>query len=80
VPSLLRFRGFFVKQGIPEDRLKYLEWAFAQAFRTPEYQKFNKDNYMDVIDSFRDRSGAIRLMKETAATYKTAYKELGISK
>jgi tripartite-type tricarboxylate transporter receptor subunit TctC len=80
VPSLLRFRGFFVKQGIPEDRLKYLEWAFAQAFRTPEYQKFNKDNYMDVIDSFRDRSGAIQLMKETAATYKTAYKELGISK
>ena len=80
VPSLLRFRGFFVKQGIPGDRLKYLEWAFAQAFRTPEYQKFNKDNYMDVIDSFRDRSGAIQLMKETAATYKTAYKELGISK
>lgn len=80
VPSLLRFRGFFVKKGMPEDRLKYLEWAFAQAFRTPEYQKFNKDNYMDVIDSFRDRSGAIQLMKETAATYKTAYKELGISK
>lgn len=78
VPSLLRFRGFFVKKGIPEDRLKYLEWAFAQAYRTPEYQKFNKDNFMDVIDSFRDRRGAIQLMKETAATYKKAYQELGI--
>jgi tripartite-type tricarboxylate transporter receptor subunit TctC len=80
VPPLLRFRGFFVKKGIPEDRLKYLEWAFAQAYRTPEYQKFNKDNYMDVIDSFRDRRGAIQLMKETATTYKKAYQELGIAK
>jgi tripartite-type tricarboxylate transporter receptor subunit TctC len=80
VPPLLRFRGFFVKKGTPEDRLKYLEWAFAQAYRTPEYQKFNKDNYMDVIDSFRDRKGAIDLMRETAATYKKAYQELGIQK
>lgn len=80
VPPLLRFRGFFVKKGTPEDRLKYLEWAFAQAYRTPEYQKFNKDNYMDVIDSFRDRKGAIQLMKETATTYGKAYKELGLVK
>ncbi|HEX6317933.1 MAG TPA: tripartite tricarboxylate transporter substrate binding protein [Burkholderiales bacterium] len=80
VPALLRFRGFFVKSGVPEDRLKYLEWAFAQGYRTPEYQKFNKENYMDVIDSFRDRKGAIQLMKETATTYKKAYKELGITK
>lgn len=78
VPPLLRFRGFFVKKGTPEDRLKYLEWAFAQAFRTPEYQKFNKENYMDVIESFRDRKGAIQLMQETAAVYRKAYKELGI--
>jgi tripartite-type tricarboxylate transporter receptor subunit TctC len=78
VPALLRFRGFFVKKGTPDDRLKYLEWAFAQAFRTPEYQKFNKENYMDVIESFRDRKGAIQLMKETAAVYRKAYKELGI--
>jgi tripartite-type tricarboxylate transporter receptor subunit TctC len=80
VPSLLRFRGFFVKSGVPQDRLRYLEWAFAQGYRTPAYQKFNKDNYMDVIDSFRDRQGAIRLMKDTAAIYKKAYKELGITK
>jgi tripartite-type tricarboxylate transporter receptor subunit TctC len=78
VPALLRFRGFFVKKGTPDDRLKYLEWAFAQAFRTPEYQKFNKENYMDVIESFRDRKGAIQLMTETAAVYRKAYKELGI--
>ena len=80
VPALLRFRGFFVKKGVPQDRLKYLEWAFAQAYKTPAYQKFNKANYMDVIDSFRDREGAIKLMKETAAIYKKAYQELGISK
>lgn len=78
VPALLRFRGFFVKKGTPEDRLDYLEWAFAQAFRTPGYQKFNKSKYMDVIDSFRDRQGAIQLMKETAQIYQKAYKELGI--
>jgi tripartite-type tricarboxylate transporter receptor subunit TctC len=80
VPALLRFRGFFVKKGTPADRLQYLEWAFSQAYRTPEYQKFNKDNYMDVIESFRDRQGSIRLMKETADIYRKAYRQLGIAK
>jgi tripartite-type tricarboxylate transporter receptor subunit TctC len=77
---LLRFRGFFIKKGTPGDRAKFLEQAVAQAFRTPEYQKFNKDNYMDVIDSYRDTAGAIDLMTRTVTAYQAAYKTLGLTK
>ena len=76
--QLLRFRGFYVRKGVPEERIAFLEQVFTAAYNTPEYQKFNKDNYMDVIDSFRDRAGAIDLIERTTAAYLSAYKELGI--
>jgi tripartite-type tricarboxylate transporter receptor subunit TctC len=80
IPELLRFRGFFARKGVPADRVQYLEWAMAQAYKTPEYQKFNKDQYMDVIESYRNRDGAIKLMRDTLAVYQRAYKDLGLVK
>lgn len=80
VPELLRFRGFYVVKGVPEDRVKYLEAAFAEAYKSPSYQEFNKSQYMDVIDSYRDTAGAIKLLKETLAVYQEAYKDLGLLK
>lgn len=78
IPELLRFRGFYTRKGVPEDRVKYLVAAFKAAYNTPEYQKFNKDNYMDVIDSYRNGEGSIKLMKETLEIYQQAYKDLGL--
>ena len=45
-----------------------------------EYQKFNKSVYMDVINSYRDRKGAIKLLKQTLAVYQQTYKDLGLLK
>ncbi|MFQ5955165.1 MAG: tripartite tricarboxylate transporter substrate binding protein, partial [Kiloniellales bacterium] len=54
---LMRFRGFYVKKGVPEDRLKWLKWAFQKAYERPSYQAFNKKKFMDLIPSFRDTEG-----------------------
>ncbi len=80
IPELLRFRGFYVRKGVPQDRLNYLEAAFKKAYESPEYQKFNKSVYMDVINSYRDRKGAIKLLKQTLAIYQQTYKDLGLLK
>ncbi len=80
MPELLRFRGFFARKGVPADRAKYLEASFKKAYESPSYQKFNKSVYMDVVDSYRGREGAIKLMKQTLSIYQQTYKDLGLLK
>lgn len=77
---LMRFRGFYVHKDAPPDRVKWLQWAFQKAFFTPGYQAFNKKKYMDLIDSFRDTEGTRKLIDETVAGYRAAYKEMGLIK
>ena len=77
---LFRFRGFYVKKGVPEDRLKWLQWAFQKAFFQPSYQAFNEKKYMNLIDSFRDTEGAIELINATAQIYRETYKRMGLIK
>ncbi len=77
---LFRFRGFYVKKGVPEDRLKWLQWAFQKAFFQPSYQAFNEKKYMNLIDSFRDTEGAIELINATAQIYRDTYKRMGLIK
>lgn len=75
---LFRFRGFYVKKDIPEDRLKWLQWAFQKAFCQPSYQKFNDQKYMNLIESFRDTAGAKELVTKTIAQYRSVYKDMGL--
>ena len=77
---LLRYRGFYVKRGIPEDRLMWLQWAFQKAFFQESYQDFNRSKFMDLIDSFRDTEGSIALINGTADIYRTAYRDMGLIK
>ncbi len=77
---LMRFRGFYVKKGVPEDRLEWLQWAFQKAYFQPSYQAYNKTKFMDLIDSFRDTAGAVELINQTAEGYKAVYKEMGLIK
>ena len=77
---LMRFRGFYVKKGVPEDRLEWLQWAFQKAYFQPSYQAYNKSKFMDLIDSFRDTAGAVELINQTAEGYKAVYKEMGLIK
>ncbi|WP_099867538.1 Bug family tripartite tricarboxylate transporter substrate binding protein [Pararhizobium haloflavum] len=76
--AMLRFRGFYVKGGTPQDRVDFLVEACERGFNTESYQAFNADNYMDLIDSFRDQEGTRQLINDTVATYQAIYEEMGI--
>ena len=80
IKPLYRFRGFYVKKGVPADRLKYLQWSFQRAFCQDSYQAFNEKKYMTLIDSFRDTAGSTKLINDTVGIYQDLYKELGLIK
>ena len=75
---LLRFRGFFVKAGTPEDRVEWLQWAFQKAYCQEDYQAYNESKFMTLIESFRDTAGSQDLVTETIAQYREVYKEMGL--
>ncbi|MDA9009354.1 tripartite tricarboxylate transporter substrate binding protein [Alphaproteobacteria bacterium] len=80
IKPLFRFRGFYVKAGVPADRLAWLQWAFQDAFGQDSYQAFNEKKYMTLIDSFRDTAGSVQLINDTVGIYQDLYKELGMIK
>ena len=75
---LTRFRGFYVKAGVPDDIAAFLSDACRAGFETPDYQAFNESKYMHLIDSFRDTEGSRMLINDAVATYKDMYKMMGI--
>ena len=75
---LTRFRGFYVKKGVPKDRVKFLEAACKAAFAEKGYAAFNRKKYMHLIDSFRNRAGSVKLIKNAVKVYRRVYKDLGI--
>jgi tripartite-type tricarboxylate transporter receptor subunit TctC len=77
---LFRFRGFFARKGVPQARLKYLEWALAKAWKSDSFQKFNRSKYMHLINSYRNIEDGKKLVRDTISTYKPVYKELGMIK
>jgi tripartite-type tricarboxylate transporter receptor subunit TctC len=77
---LLRFRGFFARKGVPQDRLKYLEWAFHEAWESDSFQKFNHSKYMHLINSYRNMEDGKKLIRDAIASYSIVYKELGVGK
>ena len=76
--ALTRFRGFYVKRGVPRDRLAFLQAACEAGFNEPGYADFNRSKFMHLIDSYRDTAGSIDLINGAVATYRRMYKELGI--
>ncbi len=77
---ILRFRGFFARRDVPQDRLRYLEWAFAQGFKSAEFQAFNQKKFMNLINSYRDTAGATQLIAEQIAVFRKVYKQIGLVK
>lgn len=77
---LYRFRGFFIRKGVPEDRVKWLEECCKKAFDSESFQKFNRSKYMHLINSYRDIEGGKKLIQETIDTYRAFYKKLGLIK
>ena len=76
--SLTRFRGFYVKKGVPQDRLAFLQAACKAGFSEESYDAFNRKKYMHLIDSYRDTAGSIDLINGAVDTYREMYKQLGI--
>jgi len=76
---LMRYRGIYVKAGIPEDRLKWLQWAFQKSFYEPSFQKYNEKKFMNLINSFRDTEGSKKLINQTAQIYRETYKKMGLT-
>ncbi|MCY4446681.1 MAG: tripartite tricarboxylate transporter substrate binding protein [Rhodobacteraceae bacterium] len=76
--ALTRFRGFYVKNGVPENIVAFLSESCAAGFNTDDYQEFNRSKYMHLIDSFRDTEGSITLINDAVKTYQDMYKVLGI--
>lgn len=77
---LFRFRGFFARKGVSQDRLRYLEWAFREAWESDSFQKFNRKKYMHLINSYRNMEGGKKLVEDTIESYRGVYKELGMIK
>lgn len=77
---LFRYRGFFLRKGTPEDRVKYLEWAFRKAWESDYFQKFNRSKYMHLVDSYRNIEEGKKLILDAIDIYKAIYKELGFVK
>ena len=75
---LLRFRGFYVHQDAPADRVDWLKWAFQRAYCEDSYQAYNESKFMTVIDSYRDTNGAIDMINGAIAQYRDVYKEMGL--
>jgi tripartite-type tricarboxylate transporter receptor subunit TctC len=75
---LTRFRGFYVKAGTPEPIVSFLEAACREAFQTESYQAFNKNKFMDLIDSYRDTEGSVTLIDNAVKTYQAMYKKMGL--
>lgn len=74
--SLLRFRGFYVKNGTDPDIVAYLEDVFRSGFNGPTFQKFNEQKYMHLIESYRDRNASIGLIEETVDQYQATYRDM----
>ncbi|MFQ5882132.1 MAG: tripartite tricarboxylate transporter substrate binding protein [Candidatus Methylomirabilales bacterium] len=77
---LLRWRGFFARKGVPGERLKYLEWAMGEAWKSTDFQAFNKKKFMHLINSYRNTGDARKLIGEAIQSYRNVYKEIGLIK
>lgn len=75
---LLRVRGIFVRADVPKARKDYLEAAFAEAYKSTEFQDFLKKKYMTIIDSYANSAQSVKILDDMLVTYRKAYKDLGI--
>ncbi len=73
---LLRFRGFYVKDGTDPAVVSYLERVFQAGFENASFQEFNRKKYMHLIDSYRDRTASISLIDQTVTQYQDTYKDM----
>jgi len=75
---LPRFRGFWTLPGVAGPRRDYLEAALRAAWESDDFQAFNRQRAMHLIDSYRDHAGAKAMIKTSIDTYRAVYKKMGL--
>ncbi len=73
---LLRFRGFYVKDGTPDERIDFLEQRLQEGFQSASFQAFNKSKYMTLIDPYRNRQDSVDLINTSIETYRQTYQDM----
>ena len=79
VDPLPRFRGFWTLPGVAEHRRTYLEEAMRIAWESDEFQAFNRQRAMHLINSYRGHEDAKAMIKASIDAYRTSYVEMGLT-
>ena len=80
VPVLQRVRLFWVHKDVPKERQEYLVKACDAAFKTDDYQKFNRSKYMHLARSYYGGQDAVDLVRGLVDAYVALYEKIGFSK
>ena len=75
---LLRFRGFWTRPDVPEDRQAYLRQVCERAWKSDAFQTFNEQKYMHLIDSYRGAEDSAQMIEASIESYTAVYKEIGL--
>lgn len=75
---MLRFRGFWTHNEVPEDRRALLEKACEAAFSSKSYSDFNVKAYMDIVDSYRGSEAFKAMIEGEIELYTEALKKAGL--
>ncbi len=71
------FRGFSVKKGTPQAAIDRLKTAFRHVYDSPEYQKWTKENGLDVTPGWMDPEPFGKLWVTDVAIFTTLFEGLG---
>lgn len=75
--SLGTWRGFAVKKGTPKEIVDRLESAMKKFYDSADYQKWAKENSLDLNPGWMGQAEFGKLWKETIDTYSVVFKKLG---
>jgi tripartite-type tricarboxylate transporter receptor subunit TctC len=70
------WRGFAVKKGTPQAVIDRLEAAFKKVYDAPDYQKWAKENALDVIPGWMDHAQTAKLWEEGTARFTKVFTQL----
>jgi putative tricarboxylic transport membrane protein len=71
------WRGFAVKKGTPQPAMDRLQLAFKNVYNSAEYQKWAKENALDLTPGWMDPAPFAKLWTESLKTYTKVFVELG---
>ncbi|MBU2711109.1 tripartite tricarboxylate transporter substrate-binding protein [Zooshikella harenae] len=69
ITPMFRFRGFFLHATTPPKTVKRITQQLQQAWASPSFQQFNKDNYMDLLPHYMDQQSAIPFINQLIIQY-----------